>query len=411
MTTYVEREVITLRTDFASGGLLDVGYRSAGMTPVFAVEMDAAKCEVYRANLGDHIVCAKVEDVLPGQTPGEVAVYHASTSCKNVSIANTSGIETQEDLSAARAVVRNIKALRPKVFTFENVRQYEKTRSFLLVKSALTQLGYRVAHHVVCAADYGVPQTRRRLILVATRSDMPLFEWPEPTHHNGFYLEETNLFGTKVRQPWVGWYEAVADLIPALEDDRFADWQLDRLPQELKTLALLVDCKNNNKEFSAVPRPAHKPAQTVVAIGRPANLPRAFLVDGRNTDQRWGRGYREDRSPCHTLTRIDRPSHMPRALLVDCTHRTDGTLTVREKEESAFTITASHLRREASTPRAWLDQGRIVRMSVRALARFQSMPDEYQFTGNNSLDCAVIGDGVPCKLAEVFGREIVRLFR
>lgn len=63
------------------------------------------------------------------------------------------------------------------------------------------------------SADYGVAQTRRRLIIRATLNGL-LPPLPTPT-------------------PWVGWYEAIEDLIPSLPPSQFAQWQLDRLPAGL----------------------------------------------------------------------------------------------------------------------------------------------------------------------------------
>ena len=298
-----------MRTDFASGGLLDLGYRAAGITPVYAVEMDAAKCEAYRANLGDHVVQARVEDVDPYRMPGEVDVYHVSPSCKNASQANTRGGETAADISAAQAVVRNLGVLKPRVFTLENVRKYENFKSFGMIKAELQRLGYRVQHHIVCAADYGVPQTRQRLFLVATRRDMPRFEWPRPTHHKGAFWEERTLFDTleleleeevaegageesrrglsseysrvEVRRPWVGWYEAVEDLIPTLEEDAFADWQLARLPAELRTI--LATVQGAGSDYLEIQEPA-----PTITSAHTAHKYRALLVDSQKHRDRNG---------------------------------------------------------------------------------------------------------------------------
>ena len=187
-------------------------------------------------------------------------------------------------------------------------------------------------------------------------------------------------------------------------------------------------------------REGDAPSYTVTALARPSHvLPRAFVVEGSCK----GRGRMpRPRSPANqtslatataravvvgsnSFTLPIRAATEPiftikasgdkavtRALLVDCTHRTDGDLTVREACNPSFTVTASAMRREANAARGLLaqDRGRVVRMSVRALARFQTMPDSYQFSDKLAQDCAVIGDGVPCLLAEAFGRQIVKLF-
>jgi site-specific DNA-cytosine methylase len=440
--------VITLRTDFAGGGLVDIGYRAAGLIPVYAVELDPAKCEVYRANHGDHIVCARVEDVDPYQMADKPSAYHVSPSCKNASQANTNKGESPEDLSAAEAVCRNIRVLQPKVFTLENVRQYEGFQAFKLIVNTLRSLNYRVRWQVVCAADYGVPQTRDRLILVATAPGMPAFEWPEPTHHEGEYFEQATLFGdTKVLRPWIGWYEAIEDLLPSLPESEFADWQLARLPQLFQnTLVSSGSSHFSGEEKRVAHRAGDEPA--LVVTGSSANRVRGFLIDSQNAGREIT--VRNGDLPAWTVTSAMAAKGMPKGLLVDCVHRTDAPLTVREDSEPSFTVSATAMRRDSNTAKAllvegqlgsggthlntrgsdrpvwtitastgtrkpakaWLEQGRVVRMTVHALARFQMNhhADTYKFTGKTKLDCEIVGNGVPVLVAEAFGRQIVRLF-
>lgn len=400
---------ITLRTDFASGGLATTGLKAAGLTPIYAVEMEADRCEMYRKNIGSYILCSKVEDATPEQMLAEVGEYadvnQISPSCVRASAANSNKGETQTDIDCAVAIVRNIRVMRPKVVMLENVRGYQQFTSFAMIKVCLTELGYRVQHHIVCAADYGVPQTRYRLILVATRSDMPSFTWPEPTHHDGPYQELMTLDGgLQIRLPWVGWYDAIADLIPTLEPDEFAQWQLERLPQAVQTL--MLDSRNAGQEWGTRYYPTRKPSFTITKTEHPAHMPRAFIVDGQNTSSTT---CREGGPPTFTVTGSN-DKGPARALLINA-RSTSWDATVLEADRPCHTVIAGNLRTKVGATKAWLEQGRVVRMSVRALARFQSVPDSYQFSGNNKLDCGIVGDGVPCKLAEAFGREIVKLFK
>src|SRR5690606_35414816 len=104
------------------------------------------------------------------------------------------------------------------------------------ILACLEECGYAEAHRVLCAADYGVPQTRDRLILVASRVDRPRL--PQPTHAEN--PAPPDLWGESLL-PWVGWYEAVEDILHTLPTAKkrgcegceegwcpghFADWQL-----------------------------------------------------------------------------------------------------------------------------------------------------------------------------------------
>jgi DNA (cytosine-5)-methyltransferase 1 len=85
---------------------------------------------------------------------------------------------------------------------------------------------YRLEWRLVDAADYGVPQNRYRVVIVATRADLPAFRFPKPTHSrqaliraqaSGRYWEERDL---PRRKPLVG----STDLALDLNDDGLLPW-------------------------------------------------------------------------------------------------------------------------------------------------------------------------------------------
>lgn len=98
---------------------------------------------------------------------------HASPVCANFSQAHTAkagkGIETADDLTAALAVAEAIRQLQPRVFTLENVPRYSNSQSFSIILQVLESEGYFVNYSVVNMADFGLPQARRRLVLIASR--------------------------------------------------------------------------------------------------------------------------------------------------------------------------------------------------------------------------------------------------
>ncbi len=103
--------------------------------------------------------------------------------------------------------------LRPKFILIENVPQMQShahngTRGALLesVKDLLSEMGYQSRIDIVNAADYGVPQLRERLIIVASRVCEPIF--PEPTHADPSLVELI----AAGRAPWTTVVEAINDL-------------------------------------------------------------------------------------------------------------------------------------------------------------------------------------------------------
>ena len=103
-----------------------------------------------------------------------------------------STVGKQRGLEDARGTLfyefaRLVKEVRPRVFIYENVqglKTNDSGRTLLVIKRIFTQdLGYRIfPEQVLNAADYGIPQTRRRLYIVGFRGDIKCqdFEYPKP---------------------------------------------------------------------------------------------------------------------------------------------------------------------------------------------------------------------------------------
>src|SRR3954467_7479093 len=80
--------------------------------------------------------------------------------------------------------LRFIKELSPQAVLFENVANLATIHDgaiLRLIRSRLRRMGYAIASEVCSAADYGVPQMRRRLLVLAAR-DVSNLELPPPTH-------------------------------------------------------------------------------------------------------------------------------------------------------------------------------------------------------------------------------------
>jgi len=416
-----ERTIVTLFSGFEGFG---VGARAAGWAHVWGVEFNPALAAVAERN-GFHTLVDDVRAVDYASLPRPDHL-HASPVCKNASVAKTDGAESPEDLETAQAVCRAIEALRPDSFSLENVRGYSKFASFGAIVATLRRLGYGVTYAVLNSADYGVPQTRERLILRAVAGqDRPAL--PTPTHARADKIAPW----LDTRLPWVGWLEAIADLVDALPESRFADWQLKRLPREIRD-AVLIDSKNVNQEYGKLHRLGSEPSITLANYDRPSHMPRALLVHGN--DMR-SMPTRDEDNPAFTIMAgshsvgVSAPSIYPRAWVVDCQDsRAASGRTVSPDAAPMFTLSASM---EPQRPaRAFLvsnantmddcsgDQpamtttlqasgriraalpGRVVKLSPRCLARLQSFPDSYALPERAALACEGIGNAVPCLLAQ-----------
>jgi DNA (cytosine-5)-methyltransferase 1 len=87
-----------------------------------------------------------------------------------------------------------------------------------------------------------------------------------------------------------------------------------------------------------------------------------------------------------------RTASTPKSFLVS----KNSSLDIRYQDEPATTVLAE----KPLDARAWLSQGRVVAMTARAIARFQTFPDTYQLPDRKSLACKVIGNAVPPLFAQ-----------
>lgn len=355
----------TFASLFTGGGLADIGAMQAGYTLLWGIELDPEIAAVANANLPhrDTVYAASVIgfDWASLERPDHL---HISPPCQDFSVAKTSGKVSNPNNEIADACIEALWALEPSTVTLENVEGYRKAPGFQRIVDYLWGAGYWVNVDVLNAADFGVPQTRRRLFLRAVRGGFPQ-PLPQPVK-------------------WRGWYEAIEDLISTLPETQFAAWQLERLPDEMKKSFLVPG--GNSSSFST--REGDEPSRTVESTNRVGNIPRAYLV--HPTDQRTMPAV-EASAPSFTQT-THQGGNTVKALLVNSAFPGSNGKKHYTRDEPSFTTDTTALRRmKASIP-----SGRVVRMTPRCLARFQSVPDWYALPEKAALACKIIGNGIPC---------------
>lgn len=164
-----------------SGGMVaDIGYEAAGFTTEWGVEYNARIAAIASRNLAVEVLAKRIQDVDFRRMP-KPWLLHMSPVCKSFSQAKTDGIELWQDIQIAYGCARAIINLRPRVVVVENVWGYRDSVSFGIIRAALTEAGYTHDFWHLNFADYGVPQTRKRLILVAYLGTQKPTR-PTPTH-------------------------------------------------------------------------------------------------------------------------------------------------------------------------------------------------------------------------------------
>lgn len=182
------QRTITTVDLFAGAGGLSLGFHLAdcGFAPVFAVEHDLAAAATFERNFGCDVFDGDIEY---GPQYPEADVIIGGPPCQGFSpLGRDRDDESRAQMNGLwKHFLDAVRTIRPKAFVIENVPEFQRSAQFLELLELLdtdTELGaYTVAFGVLNAADYGVPQSRRRGILVAIRDQHSPLPWPPaPTH-------------------------------------------------------------------------------------------------------------------------------------------------------------------------------------------------------------------------------------
>jgi DNA (cytosine-5)-methyltransferase 1 len=150
----------------------------------WANDFNEAACRTYFKNVGRHIQCGDIWEKI-ADLPSSADVVIGGFPCQDISV-NGKGAGVDGKRSGLyRAMVQVVKQLQPKIFIAENVKgllMRHNANSLERVINDFSALGYDVQYKLYSAADYGVPQTRERVIIVGTRQSQSCFKPPEPTH-------------------------------------------------------------------------------------------------------------------------------------------------------------------------------------------------------------------------------------
>lgn len=183
---------------------MTLGFVHAGFKPVFAVESDRHAAATYRINFGDHIV---QDDIRTIKTFPKADVIIGGPPCQGFSRLGkqTHGRPTEKSFEGNglwAEYMRCVEEVRPKLFVVENVPDFFKHFAWAGLRREAARLGYDLAYGVLNAADYGVPQRRRRAIVIGSRIGKP--SMPNPTHES-----QPSLLRLR---PWVTVRDAIGDL-------------------------------------------------------------------------------------------------------------------------------------------------------------------------------------------------------
>ena len=171
---------------FCGCGGLSYGFESAGYNIVLGIDNDKKALETFELNhkksksiCGDITIIDSVD--IDAVTEGEkIDVIIGGPPCQGMSLSGPRNFDDPRN-KLYLSYIRLVEKIKPKAFVIENVPGIVSLFGGRIkdnIIKRLSALGYNVCYKILCAADYGVPQSRRRVIFVGLKGNV--FEYPTP---------------------------------------------------------------------------------------------------------------------------------------------------------------------------------------------------------------------------------------
>lgn len=355
---------------FCGAGGLSEGFRQAGFHVLAGQDFDDQAGKTFAATHPEAtFVGGPIQKVTPqqllkaaGKKRGEIDVIVGGPPCQGYSVYNHQRGATDPRAGLFREYLRIVEGIQPRWLVMENVTGITSIAGGGIVdeiKLAMAKLGYRVEMRVLKAEEFGVPQERRRVFFIATRTGAPIL-FPEPTHGPGL-------------EPFVTVWDAISDLPILKNGDVEGPAPKYRKPPQNGYQALLRgDCLvPTNHSASRLAKINEERMRHIPPGGSWRDIPHNLLPDGMK------KAKRSD----HTK-RYGRP------------RKTDLACTILTKCDVHWGAYIHPVQDRALT--------------VREAARLQSFPDFFEFQGSRTEQYVQVGNAVPPLLGKRVAESVLR---
>ena len=334
---------------FSGAGGMDFGAEVAGANIIFANDNDSDACLTLKNYFPNTTVVGG--DIAQVDSFPNAEFVIGGYPCQSFSLGGNRNPVKDSRTYLYLHFARCLTSVSPKYFIAENVSGLKGLAAGAFMEAQITafekagKYGYHIVHHVVDAKDYGIPQTRRRLLIVGVRKDLKKeFSFPAPTHGKSV-AKNSKLC------PYASHGDAIADL-PLWPEGEFYE-----RPHDPEGNFAWYYMSRNRKA------PWDMPSYTIVANWRHVTLHPA--------------------SPVMKLT---------------WSNLSDGF-----KQRWDFSEEYEHIVQHPERP--ILKKPR--RLSWRECARIQTFPDGFEPVGDVESKFNQIGNAVPPRLAEVIVRHLL----
>lgn len=173
---------------FCGAGGLSYGFEKAGFNVILGIDNDAAALKTFEANhSGAKSICGDITELnydndikaVIGDTPIDVII--GGPPCQGFSLSGPRNFDDPRN-KLYLSYIRLVDEIKPRAFVIENVPGLVALFGGEIKDNIIkrfSDMGYSVKYKILCADDYGVPQTRKRVVFVGVKEENR-FEYPSP---------------------------------------------------------------------------------------------------------------------------------------------------------------------------------------------------------------------------------------
>lgn len=253
---------------FSGCGGLDLGFRNAGFEIIYANDNDSAVWNTYKKNHGFEMEKKSVKEIAASSIP-DAEGFIGCPPCQSWSLGGKlEGFKDERGMLFFE-YIRILREKKPLFFVVENVPGIISKRNekeFKEILSELRGIGYNVKSKLLDARDYGVPQARKRVIIIGYRKDISKeINFPEATN-----IKELDEFAAKKDlKKWVTLEDTIRYLPEAMpaQEKNYANPSLEVANHEYLNggFSYIYMSRNRRKSWN-------EQSYTIQASGRQAPL-------------------------------------------------------------------------------------------------------------------------------------------